>query len=203
MHVNPSAIQLMLDIETMGVGPNAAILSIGLVRFSEADGVLPYQHYHWHIDLCDSVRQGAVMDGETVAWWLTQPEHARRGLRGLQPRGDGHGGQPEEHALVQLNWRLQAPDLNGAPIWSNGIDFDLVILRSAMARYKLAPGWAYWQQRDLRTLRRLLPHVPAPERDEADKHSALADAMHQAAHCAALLRALHDGCAPREQEVQA
>jgi hypothetical protein len=45
--------------------------------------------------------------------------------------------------------------------------------------------------------------VPAPERDEADKHNALRDAMHQAAHCAALLRALRDGCAPRDQEAQA
>ncbi len=202
MTVNESAIQLMLDIETMGVGPSAAMLSIGLVRFSEADGVLPYEHYHWHIDLADSIRQGATVDGETVAWWLTQPEHARRGLRGLQARQDGHGGQPEERALVQLNWRLQAPDLAGAPIWANGIDFDLVILRSALARHKLAPGWAYWQQRDLRTLRKLLPHVPAPERDEADKHNALRDALHQAAHCAALLRALRAVCAPREQEAQ-
>lgn len=202
MTVNESAIQLMLDIETVGTGPSAATLSIGLVRFTEADGVLPNEHYHWHIDLADSIRQGATVDGETVAWWLTQPEHARLGLRGLQARQDGHGGEPEEHVLKQFNWRLQSPDLVGAPIWANGIDFDLVILRSALARHKVAPGWAYWQQRDLRTLRRLLPQVSAPKRDEADKHNALRDAMHQAAHCAALLRALRAGCAPREQEAQ-
>ena len=157
-------VHLMVDIETMGTSPDAVILSIGLVRFTEADG-------------------------ETISWWLTQPEHARRALRGLQRREDGHGGLLEADALKDFcRSVMQTADIGG--FWANGIDFDLVILRAALARHKLPLPWPYWLQRDYRTLRRMMPHVPTPPRDEALKHSALADAMHQAAHCAALLRAL-------------
>jgi hypothetical protein len=52
--------------------------------------------------------------------------------------------------------------------------------------------WAFWQQRDLRTLRKLLPHVPAPVRPWDDRHGALRDAVHQAEHAVLLLRALPD-----------
>jgi hypothetical protein len=88
----------------MGTSVDAAILSIGLVRFTVADGVLPYGHGHWHIDLADSLRNGAQADGETIRWWLTQPEASRRALRGLQRREDGHGGMLEADAaeLVAL-----------------------------------------------------------------------------------------------------
>lgn len=202
--MNPLAVQVMVDIETMGISVDAAILSIGLVRFTVADGVLPYGHGHWHIDLADSLRNGAQADGETMSWWLTQPEASRRALRGLQRREDGHGGMLEADALRTFHRALSTAEYGGFDgLWANGIDFDLVILARALARHKLPVPWAYWQQRDLRTLRKLLPHVPAPERDEAEKHSALADALHQAQHCAALLRALRDGCAPRQQEAQA
>jgi hypothetical protein len=202
--LNPLAIQVMVDIETMGTNVDAPILSIGLVRFTVADGVLPYGHGHWHIDLADSLRNGAQADGDTISWWLTQPEASRRALCGLQRRKDGHGGMLEADALWIFHRTLSIAEYGAFDgLWANGIDFDLVILSRAFTRHKLPVPWAYWQQRDLRTLRKLLPHVPAPERDEADKHNALRDAMHQAAHCAALLRALRAGCAPREEEAQA
>lgn len=188
-------VNVMIDIETMSTAPNAAILAIGAVTFTIRDGVDATSAREWLIDLGDSVAHGGQLDADTVLWWTQQSERARRGLVATRQLR-------EQAALEGLAWMLSC--LPGKPsIWANGIDFDLVILRSALARHKLTPGWAYWQQRDLRTLRKLLPHVPAPERDEADKHSALADAMHQAQHCAALLRALRAGCAPREQEAQA
>lgn len=202
--MNPLAVQVMVDIETMGTSVDSAILSIGMARFTVTDGVLPYGHGHWHIDLADSLRNGAQADGDTISWWLTQPEASRRALRGLQRRDSGNGGLLEADALRTVHRALGTAEFGAFDgLWANGIDFDLVILSRALARHKLSVPWAYWQQRDLRTLRKLLPNVPAPERNEADKHSALADAMHQAAHCAALLRALRAGCAPREQEAQA
>lgn len=175
-------VHVMIDIETMSTAPNAAILAIGAVTFTVDNGVDPTSAREWLVDLGDSVAHGGQMDADTVLWWTQQSERARRGLVATRQLR-------EQAALEGLAWMLSCVPAKRA-IWANGTDFDLVILRSALHRHGMRDLWAYWQQRDLRTLRKLLPHVPAPARAEEDKHGALRDAVHQAEHCVALLREL-------------
>jgi hypothetical protein len=175
-------VHVMIDIETMSTAPNAAILAIGAVTFTVDGGVDATTAREWLVDLGDSVAHGGQMDADTVLWWTQQSERARRGLVATR--------QLREHAALEgLAWMLSC--LPGKPsIWANGTDFDLTILRSALHRHGMRDLWAFWQQRDLRTLRKLMTHVPAPARAEDDKHGALRDAVHQAEHAVLLLRAL-------------
>jgi hypothetical protein len=177
-------VHVMIDIETMSTAPNAAILAIGAVTFTVDGGVDATTAREWLVDLGDSVAHGGQMDADTVLWWTQQSERARRGLVATR--------QLREHAALEgLAWMLSC--LPGKPsIWANGTDFDLTILRSALHRHGMRDLWAFWQQRDLRTLRKLMTHVPAPARAEDDKHGALRDAVHQAEHAVLLLRALPD-----------
>jgi exodeoxyribonuclease VIII len=179
---NDDGVHVMIDIETMSTAPNAAILAIGAVTFTVDGGVDATTAREWLVDLGDSVAHGGQMDADTVLWWTQQSERARRGLVATR--------QLREHAALEgLAWMLSC--LPGKPaIWANGTDFDLTILRSALCRHGMRDLWAFWQQRDLRTLRKLMTHVPAPVRAEDDKHGALRDAVHQAEHCVALLREL-------------
>ena len=177
-------VHVMIDIETMSTAPNAAILAIGAVTFTVDGGVDATTAREWLVDLGDSVAHGGQMDADTVLWWTQQSERARRGLVATR--------QLREHAALEgLAWMLSC--LPGKPaIWANGTDFDLTILRSALHRHGMRDLWAFWQQRDLRTLRKLMTHVPAPARAEDDKHGALRDSVHQAEHAVLLLRALPD-----------
>ena len=64
----------MLDLETMGKGPSAAIVTIGAVFFDPMTGELGAE-FEAHIDLRDSARFGEI-DPDTVLWWLGQSDEA-------------------------------------------------------------------------------------------------------------------------------
>ena len=66
----------MLDLETMGNGPNAAITAIGAVKFDPDKGEI-VETFYFKVNLESSVKQGGVIDASTVIWWLGQNEEAR------------------------------------------------------------------------------------------------------------------------------
>ena len=67
---------IMLDLETMGSGPRAAIVSIGAVFFDLQTGELGAE-FEVAVDLRESVKFGE-MNADTVLWWLEQSDEARR-----------------------------------------------------------------------------------------------------------------------------
>lgn len=175
----PDRIHVMLDLETMGRGPDAAIVAIGAVVFGippDGRGYIGPTFYRV-VDLDSAVFHGGVMDASTVLWWLDQSEEARAALR-----DDG-----AEHIDVALRallaWTLS---LGASPcVWGNGAAFDNVILRRAYERLDIPTPWVHWDDRCFRTVRAENRHVPAPPR-EGVHHNALDDAMHQARHLLAI-----------------
>ena len=70
--------EIMLDLETMGLGPDAAIVAIGAVAFDTSTLAIDPCKFFVAVDLESSVRSGGVMDASTVMWWMQQDEVARR-----------------------------------------------------------------------------------------------------------------------------
>ena len=66
---------LMLDIETLGTGPNSVILSIGAVEFDET-GVI--SKFYEAIDPESCTDWGLQIDARTVLWWMDQNDAARK-----------------------------------------------------------------------------------------------------------------------------
>ncbi|MFM9673750.1 3'-5' exonuclease, partial [Streptomyces galilaeus] len=66
---------VMLDLETMGQGNNAAIVAIGAVFFEPTTGEIGDTFYR-KIDL-ESAAQYGEIDPNTVLWWLKQSDAAR------------------------------------------------------------------------------------------------------------------------------
>jgi exodeoxyribonuclease VIII len=60
---------VMVDLETMGNGPAAAIVAIGAVEFDPDTGQLGREFYR-EVDLEDSAFRGGVIDASTVLWWM-------------------------------------------------------------------------------------------------------------------------------------
>ena len=177
---------VMLDLETMGKGPSAAIVTIGAVFFDPMAGELGAE-FEAHIDLRDSARFGEI-DPDTVLWWLGQSDDARAALK---PSGKS---QRLDDALWGLyEWMVNGSEGNNGnlKVWGNGASFDNVIMRNACRQTRVPPAWSYWNDRDVRTVvdmgRDLLGFDPKKDMPfEGVAHRALDDAKHQVRYVSAI-----------------
>jgi hypothetical protein len=160
--------KVMVDIETLATTPDAAIVSIGAVTFSTADGHDPIDE-ELHISVsCESCREhGRHVDPDTLEWWRDQPEEARHILQ---------GGRPLRVALKALTGFCDSVE----EVWANSPAFDCVILESAYRDVGVEPPWEFYKRRDVRTLRKCAPAWPDDREHEGTQHDALDDARHQA-----------------------
>lgn len=172
---------LMLDLETMDTGPNAAIIAIGAVGFDLDEGKIGTKFYQV-VDLASAVKGGGVIDPSTVLWWMQQSDEARRQFT--------RGGVPLEEAPTSFSeWIKHAlqPDVR---VWGNGAAFDNVILRSAYERAGMTAPWSHWADRCYRTVKSQYPGVKIER--VGTYHNAVDDAESQARHLIAMLNMWHD-----------
>ena len=155
---------VMIDLETMDTAPTAAIVSIGAVKFDK-NGL--GDQFYAVIDLASAIECGLTMSASTVQWWLNQPN-----------KTDTFDGNKSDLLVPVLksfaNWI--SPDTR---VWSNGADFDNVILRNAYNACDIALPWKYYNNCCYRTFKNLFP---TPMDRVGNHHNALDDAKSQALH---------------------
>lgn len=152
---------VMLDIETMGIGPDAAIVSIGACKFDrDVDESLWETFYEVPSDWKGS------LDVNTVKWWLSQPDETRSSI------AKSFSNKPLKQILEEL-----VEFIGTCSVWGNGVDFDNAIIQSACRREGVKP-WSYRQNRCFRTIKNIYdsktyykPEIP---------HHAMYDAIAQA-----------------------
>lgn len=163
----------MVDTETMGTGPDGALMSIGAVFFDEATSQLGAE-FNRNIHLATAVAAGGEMDASTVLWWLSQPDEARLALR--------MSAEPIADVLQAFaDWlRRYGPGDADLRVWGNSPSFDCLKVERAMGRLGIATPWRYYNERCFRTVRERAPSVELDERQGL--HNALEDAKYQASH---------------------
>lgn len=163
---------VMIDLETMGTGPDSAIVSIGAVEFDRAAQQLG-ETFYVAIDLKSAQQTGGVIDADTVLWWLKQSSQAREALCGTSVQ--------MASALASFSgWLRGRCELRDVRIWGNGSDFDNVILANAYRRLAVPVPWKFWNNRCYRTWKN--EHPEAVLRRSGTHHNALDDAISQAEH---------------------
>ena len=168
---------IMVDLETMGNESNAAIVSIGAVRF-DSKGL--YREFEMVADLTSCIKRGLSISGDTVYWWLKQSKEAREAL------GDGYG-KDILHAVGQFKGFVEnTPNFQG--IWGNGATFDNVILSNAFKACYLEVPWPFWSDKCYRTMKAMLPDPGLPPIDKSKAHNALEDAKYQAKYLMAICK---------------
>jgi len=175
---------IMIDLETMGLRPDAAIVSIGAVHFEgftdqslDHGAVLGHNDLrvvdtlHVAVSLKSCLDAGLTTDQSTVDWWAKQSAQARSSWQ-------QEGAPTLLEALTQLSrWALRDSSDRQVCPWGNGADFDLVLLKSAYGAIGADPPWRYYNHRCYRTVKGLFPVAEVPR--QGTHHNALDDAMHQ------------------------
>lgn len=180
---------LMVDMETMGNGPDAPIVSIGAVFFDPSTGNTGAEFYRV-VSLESSMSFGMKPDASTIQWWLKQSSEARSAILVDEAMG-------LREALELLADFIAENAANGShtvQLWGNGCSFDNVILRRAYALTETPFSVPFWNDRDVRTMVELGKSVGInPRFDipfEGDMHNALSDARHQVKYVSAIWQRL-------------
>jgi len=166
---------IMIDLETMGTRPNAPIISIGAVAFN-ADGV---DHaFYLNVSLKSAVESGAVIDPDTVMWWLRQDKAAQAAFEEGQDEAVSLEQALRDFAEFCLGY---GENLHG--VWGNGASFDNVLMHETGKRCGV-PTWPFWKDRCYRTAKSMFPDITLERRGHRVEvhHNALDDAMYQALH---------------------
>lgn len=172
----------MVDIETLGTGTNAVILSIGAVGLSLGGNMVEFNEI---IDPNSLPRDKFSIDFDTVRWWMLNSEVARKRIC------EASYGTPANVALEQFcKWVKRYFDCDKVKVWGNGASFDQPILNNAFRAFGIATPWKFWNERCYRTFKALYPDIKAdPRPDDNVVHDALDDARTQFGHLMLLMQA--------------
>jgi len=168
---------VMIDIETMGLTPGAAIVSIGAVIFDPRCNRVTKSTFYEELDW---LAQGRNIDLETKSWWEDgkpngAPKAAQEALHGLEDL---------EEVLDNLTDYLPAD----CKVWGNGSIFDIAILENAYRSYDKVIPWEFWNVRDCRTIKDMYESSRGgwDKKMGGGKHNALQDAIYQAEYICAM-----------------
>ncbi len=170
-------LDVMLDLETMGTQPDAAIVAIGAVEFDLEANQLGRRFYQ-PVTLDSASELGGTIEPATVIWWMQKSEAARAELW-----------RPDAAHIAQAlrDFRLWLGECDSSVrVWGNGAAFDNVVLRSAYQRTGLDAPWQFRNDRCYRTVRGMFPTAPPMQR-LGTHHNALNDAESQALHLLAMI----------------
>ncbi len=165
--MNKIAVNIAVDIETLGTGADAVVLSAGFVAFTLYGGAVAA--FYTNFSQMAQQAAGRRVEKETVEWWNQQSEEAKSALTG---------------ATVDLPVSLDAIDTffnrfqndvyTVEGVWGYGSDFDNAIIQSLYRSFGRRVPWIHKQNRCGRTLMAVMPGtLPGPQ---GTKHHALDDA---------------------------
>lgn len=170
---------LMVDIETLGTKSYSIILSIGAVEFDISTGITGREFYQT-IDINSSIDYNFKIDGDTFYWWLNQDENSRKLIC--------------NHTIdiynALLKFKIFIDELKDIQIWSNGSKYDLGLLDNAYQLCKLKTPWNYRNERDVRTLVSLAPHIKNNIQFLGVRHNPIDDCKYQIKYCSEIWKSL-------------
>ena len=168
----------MLDLETMGVGANPALLQIAAVAFDINTGEIG-DSFDMKIDLTDAMKYGTI-SASTVAFWMSDKVTPEARNRVMQETPNW--GKPGNTLCTVLTAFNEWLEKNGIMyVHGNGAASDNVWLRTAYERTGIEEGFDFRQDfcfRTLKTLAHRTGWINTVVR-EGVYHDGLDDAKHQ------------------------
>lgn len=175
-HVSPQMqkhLNWVFDLETLDTEESAVVTEISAVAFEIDTGAIVKQ-CTLHLPVQDQIDAGRTISESTLGFWLRQSKEAQNKLLNSFSEFREDNGLPELESLesqlsnlhltirnVSAEWAAKAgTSFSKEPmVWGNGIRFDLIKTSNLFKSVGLDDPWAYWAERDARTLMDLLHHV--------------------------------------------
>lgn len=178
----------MIDLETLGLGPTAAIMQIGAALFETQvnrrvvstvdDG------FEVNVSVASALIHGrAHADQGTIEWWRKRPASNLSYVTS--------NGRPLPEALDQLAAWLKANNVER--VWGHGAAFDIAILEHAYRAVGMEVPWSHRDVRDTRTVFWLAEQKGWKRPNTGEPvHTGLMDALAQAEEVLDALDRLRD-----------
>lgn len=138
---------LMVDLEGLGTGPETTILTIAAQEFDPLTRDQFGREFYVRVTL-ESQSDRSIEQG-TIEWWATQPAVVREEAFNEQQR------VPLREALSGLHrlmWQAKR-------VWAQGPTYDMNILEHAYKSLGMPLPWKYYAVRDSRTIFGLCPNL--------------------------------------------
>lgn len=180
---------LMVDLETMDTGHNAAILTIGACMFdplgADTEESLRETSFYRVISLKDNTNNGRSIGADTVMWWLGQSQEAQTAL--LEASQDSLRGALSAFYNWIATWAPKPTN-----VWAKDPDFDVSILQDAFNSLNILWPFAFYEARSVRTcIEDAYPCGEPPRIGVGTAHNALDDAIRQALQIQDAKRRIH------------
>ena len=177
-------IHIMLDIETLSTNSNGVITTISAVQFDLASGKMG-KTFETAIKIKDQTDKGAVIDIDTVVWWMSQDTDAIISMLRIEK-------QNVDYALIEFNNWIASLGVvfNNVKLWGNGVSFDNVMVRNLYKRHDVKFILPYWCDNDVRTLVTIGGIDTRNFKFEGIKHNGIDDCKHQIRYCHAAYKGL-------------
>ena len=185
---------IMVDLETMATTADAAIVSIGAVKFDLSSDRVSDEGFYASISLQSNMDYHRAISEDTFQWWLKQAVDNPKSVGVFHEHKQGiddalaafalwcaDGVEDEREASIIMKDRR---------VWSNGANFDEPILAHALTHCRLPIPWKFWNVRCVRTWKNLPGAKDVVVPRVGVHHNALADALTQAALVQAIYRKL-------------
>lgn len=161
-------IHAMIDIESWGVKPGAAIRSIGAALF-DPRGLGWTETFYANIDRQSCIDAGLQIERETADWWATQPAEA-----GLMLVTDT---RPLNAVVATFNaWFINH---RVTKVWCQGPGFDAPLWKAACEAVGQTVRWKYWDVMCTRTAYHVMNFDPKTVPRVGVAHYALDDCRTQ------------------------
>lgn len=163
---------LMIDFETLGQTPSAAVISVGAVFFDPVTGEKGPTFY-MAFDIDEQIKKGRSIDGSTLKWWMGQSGAAKKVF-------NEQAKDPKQVLELFAKWVLSNNSISKIYPWGNGSSFDISIFEDLFRMYDVKCPWMYYNVFDLRTFKRFVAGGEKVDKAEGVNHNALDDAQNQA-----------------------
>jgi exodeoxyribonuclease VIII len=186
----------MLDLETVGLCDNAVITQIAAIAFSLEDG-LTLDTFDEHIGIKNSVQKGLKIDGSSMEWWCKQPDKVYEDVFVKAMTSEIKLEDVLDRFTIWINSLKERYGLDykaNVNVWGNGALSDNKWIRQAYKVCNTEPPWAFYEDRDVRTLvelgKRIFGYEYRKVTFEGTVHNALDDCKHQIKYCSEIYNKL-------------
>lgn len=138
---------LMIDIEGLGTGPDATILTIAAQEFDPLRRDVLGRHFYARVTL--ESQNDRCIQQDTLDWWATQPTQVR----------EEAFAETDRVSLADALQGLHRLAFHARHVWAQGPTYDMNILEHAYKSLHMPLPWRFFSVRDSRTLFSLVPDL--------------------------------------------